>query len=85
MTTRSNTTEWSAIIDALDDQLRLQERAMSSGRIPVGVVFDVPPVAMSKIERARASDLLLRTDALLDKVIDMTRTAQSLDQSPYRD
>ncbi|MEE9414271.1 MAG: hypothetical protein V3V01_03230 [Acidimicrobiales bacterium] len=85
MTTRQQTTKWTAIIDALDDQLRLQERALSGGRVPAGVVFDVPPVAMSTTERARANELLLRTDALLNSVVDMTRTVQALDQSPYSD
>ena len=75
---------WSPILEQLEHQLRRQERALRSGApVPPTMVFDRPTEPMTPTETIRATDLMMRTDALLEATVTVVRSGRSPGSTPY--
>jgi len=74
---------WTPILDRLEHQLRRQERAFDGGApLPPTITFERPDEPMTPTETIRATDLMLRTDALIDRAVVMVR-GRGQGSSPY--
>ena len=72
------------LLDLLEGQLRRQERAFRNGGDPPrGLSLERPDVPMTAAETVRATDLMQRTDALIDEAVQIVRVRRSQVQSPY--
>ena len=75
---------WTLVLDRLEHQLRRQERAFESGEpLPPTLAFERPDEPMTATEVIRASDLMCRTDALIDRVVVVVRFGRGQGFSPY--
>jgi len=75
---------WTPILDRLEHQLRRQERAFTRGTpVPPAVTFARPDESMTPTETIRATDLMLRTDALIDRAVVVVRFGRGQGPSPY--
>ena len=75
---------WTPILDRLEHQLRRQEQAFASGSpLPPTLRIDRPDEPMSAAETIRATDLMARTDDLIDRVVVVVRGGRGAGSSPY--
>ncbi|MGI9607324.1 MAG: hypothetical protein ACR2P0_14405 [Acidimicrobiales bacterium] len=74
---------WTEILDALEHQMKRQERAFDDGGdVPAAVIPIAPNEPMSPEQRVRAAGLQQRTDALLDRTL-MAIEGNRRSRSPY--
>lgn len=75
--------DWTDVLDVIERQIARQERAFERGEETETVVPVAPPTPMSERERVRASDLLQRTNDLLDRTLAAVRSGGGRSSSPY--
>lgn len=74
---------WDRLLDRLETQLQLQREAVRTGEPPDFLDLKPPDEPLSALQRARAADLMSRTDAFLYQLLDVARTLRPGPSSPY--